>query len=57
MRWAVRAPTWAELELLRDRVIDCLEAAGRASACTVKIGVGVGYKDCRENSVLGASSS
>lgn len=52
MRWAVRAPTWAELEVLRDRVIDCLEAAGRASACAVKVSVGIGYKDCRENSAL-----
>ena len=25
MRWAVRAPSWAELEILRERVIACFE--------------------------------
>ena len=55
MRWAVRAPTWAELEVLRERVVGCLEAAGRASACAVAVSAGVGYKDCRNNSALGAS--
>ncbi|GJE93880.1 M20 family metallopeptidase [Phanerochaete sordida] len=52
MRWAVRAPTWAELEVLRERVVGCLEAAGRASACAVEVSAGVGYKDCRNNSAL-----
>ena len=53
MRWAVRAPTWSELELLRDRVKDCLEAAGKATSCKVDINLGIGYKDCRENDALG----
>lgn len=25
MRWGVRAPTWAEVEVLRDKVVACFE--------------------------------
>ena len=55
MRWAVRAPTWDELVEVRDRVIACLDAAGKATSCSVEITLGIGYKDCRENSALGTS--
>ena len=53
MKWAVRAPTWAELEVVRDKVIACLEAAAHATSCKVNIDVGIGYKDCRQNPILG----
>lgn len=53
MIWAIRAPTWAELEDLRDRVINCLQAAAIATSCQHDIVVGTGYKDCKENGALG----
>ncbi|KAI0091480.1 hypothetical protein BDY19DRAFT_930672 [Irpex rosettiformis] len=54
MRWAVRAPSWTELEVLRERVIACFEGAAKATSCKVKMTPGVGYKDCKQNDVLGA---
>ncbi|OCH85932.1 amidohydrolase [Obba rivulosa] len=53
MRWIVRAPTWAELEVLRERVLKCFEAAAHATACKLKIQTGIGYYDLHENDVLG----
>ena len=55
MKWGIRAPTWSELEALRDRVVKCLEAAATATSCEHKITIGVGYKDCKENNTLGMS--
>lgn len=52
MKWGIRAPTWSELEILRDRVVKCLEAAATATSCEAKITIGVGYKDCKENGTL-----
>lgn len=52
MRWIVRAPTWGELEVLRERVQKCFEAAAHATACKLKMQTGVGYYDLRENDVL-----
>ncbi|KAI0701507.1 hypothetical protein BC835DRAFT_1264836 [Cytidiella melzeri] len=54
MRWAVRAPTWAELETLRERVVACFRGAALSTSCRVEITPGIGYKDCKQNEVLGA---
>ncbi|KZT07218.1 amidohydrolase [Laetiporus sulphureus 93-53] len=53
MRWIVRAPTWSEVEILRDRVKACFEAAAHATGCKLTITEGVGYKDLRQNNILG----
>ncbi|KAI0726381.1 amidohydrolase [Fomitopsis betulina] len=53
MRWIVRAPTWAEVEVLRERVKACFEAAAHATGCKVEISAGIGYYDNRQNKVLG----
>ncbi|PCH36418.1 amidohydrolase [Wolfiporia cocos MD-104 SS10] len=53
MRWIVRAPTWAELEVLRERVKKCFEAAAHATGCKVTIDANSGYYDLRQNLVLG----
>ncbi|KAL1941066.1 hypothetical protein VTO73DRAFT_7702 [Trametes versicolor] len=53
LRYIVRAPTWAELEVLRGRVRDCFDAAALATACKIKVELGVGYFELRNNSVLG----
>ncbi|KAK7685702.1 hypothetical protein QCA50_011046 [Cerrena zonata] len=53
MRWIIRAPTRAELEQLRSRIIACFNAAAMATGCEVKIVQGAAYYDVRENSVLG----
>ncbi|KAI0923499.1 hypothetical protein AcV5_009025 [Taiwanofungus camphoratus] len=53
MRWIVRAPTWGELEILRERVKACFEAAAHATACKLTMSAGPGYYDLRQNTVLG----
>ncbi|KZT07145.1 amidohydrolase [Laetiporus sulphureus 93-53] len=52
MRWIVRAPTWSEVEILRNRVKACFEAAAHATGCKLTITEGVGCRDVRQNSVL-----
>lgn len=54
MQWIVRAPTWDEVEVLRERVLACFRAAATAAGCKVEISSGVGYYDLRQNAVLGA---
>ncbi|KAL4244405.1 peptidase M20A family protein [Abortiporus biennis] len=53
MRWIVRAPTWAEVEVLRKKILACFDAAGMATGCKVQIKLLDGYKDVRENRILG----
>ncbi|KAL6305230.1 hypothetical protein BKA93DRAFT_731758 [Sparassis latifolia] len=53
MVWIVRAPTWPEVEVLRERVLKCFEAAATATGCKAEINQEVGYYDLRQNSVLG----
>ncbi|TFY65870.1 hypothetical protein EVG20_g5218 [Dentipellis fragilis] len=55
MTWIVRAPTWAEVEVLRDRVINCLEAAALSTGCKHKLTLGERYMDLRQNTVLAES--
>ncbi|KAH9930227.1 uncharacterized protein B0H18DRAFT_953169 [Fomitopsis serialis] len=57
MRWIVRAPTWGELEALRERVKACFEAAAHATGCKLSMSIGVGYYDIRQNKVLGTQYS
>ncbi|KAI0757194.1 amidohydrolase [Daedaleopsis nitida] len=52
MHYIVRAPTWAELEALRDRVKACFEAAALATACKIEVALHTGYYNVRQNSVL-----
>ncbi|TFK51839.1 amidohydrolase [Heliocybe sulcata] len=52
MVWAVRAPTKAELETLRERVKTCLESAAVATGCTAKVALGRPYYDLLENTAL-----
>ncbi|KAA1469040.1 amidohydrolase [Dentipellis sp. KUC8613] len=52
MTWIVRAPTWAEVEVLRDRVVNCLEAAALSTGCKHKLTLGERYMDLRHNPVL-----
>ncbi|PIL34625.1 hypothetical protein GSI_03404 [Ganoderma sinense ZZ0214-1] len=53
MRYYVRAPTWKELESLRERVVACFKAAALATACKVEIKLGAGYFEVRNNGALG----
>ncbi|KAH9832533.1 amidohydrolase [Rhodofomes roseus] len=53
MRWIVRAPTWGEVEVLRERVKACFEGAAHATGCKLSMSIGVGYYELRQNQVLG----
>ncbi|KAI0029188.1 hypothetical protein K488DRAFT_56990, partial [Vararia minispora EC-137] len=53
MIWICRAPTWAEVEALRDRVISCLKAAAMATGCEYNLEFKRPYYDLRMNKVLG----
>ncbi|KZW01185.1 bacterial exopeptidase dimerization domain-containing protein [Exidia glandulosa HHB12029] len=53
MRWLVRAPNSAEVEILRDRLLNCIKAASMATSCTVDTTQGLIMKDLRQNDTLG----
>ncbi|KAI0773073.1 hypothetical protein BD413DRAFT_473224, partial [Trametes elegans] len=53
LRYIVRAPTWQELEALRDRVRACFDAAALATACKIEVRLGTGYFELRNNDILG----
>ncbi|KAM5545746.1 hypothetical protein V8D89_000784 [Ganoderma adspersum] len=53
MRYYVRAPTWTELESLRERVVACFQAAALATACKIEVKLGAGYSEVRNNDALG----
>ncbi|KAF8587929.1 amidohydrolase [Ramaria rubella] len=55
MSWIVRAPTWEETEVLRDRVIKCFEAAALATDTKVKWSLGTALYDLAQNDVLAQS--
>ncbi|KAH7101467.1 hypothetical protein BKA62DRAFT_794595 [Auriculariales sp. MPI-PUGE-AT-0066] len=55
MQWLVRAPTGDEVIALRKRLINCLEAAALATACTPTIEVGVLVRDLKNNFTMGMS--
>ncbi|TFK45850.1 hypothetical protein OE88DRAFT_1715241 [Heliocybe sulcata] len=52
MLWLVRAPTYAELEVLRERVKACFSAAAQATGCRMTLALGAAQFDLRQNSVL-----
>ncbi|KAI0735372.1 amidohydrolase [Earliella scabrosa] len=53
LRYIVRAPTWPELEVLRERVKACFDAAALATACKIQVTADAGYYEVRNNDVLG----
>lgn len=53
LRWYVRAPTWPEVEVLRERVKACFVAAAMATSCRYEIHEGLVHYDLKQNSVLG----
>lgn len=52
MLWLVRAPTFAELEVLRERVKACFSAAAQATGCRMTMSLGKAQYDLRQNSIL-----
>ncbi|TFY78609.1 hypothetical protein EWM64_g5402, partial [Hericium alpestre] len=52
MTWIVRAPTWDEVDVLRTRVVNCLQAAALSTGCKATITPGDQYRDLRQNSAL-----
>lgn len=52
MRWLVRAPTSDEVEVLGQRLSNCISAAALATSCKVDVSNGVIMKDLRQNEVL-----
>ncbi|PVF97123.1 hypothetical protein CPB86DRAFT_760956 [Serendipita vermifera] len=52
MKWYVRAPSAAELDVFRERVLNCFKAAALATGCRVKINVDETMCDLRQNAVL-----
>ncbi|KAI0315031.1 hypothetical protein OF83DRAFT_389613 [Amylostereum chailletii] len=52
MKWITRAPTWAEVDVLRERVVNCLKAAALATGCEYKLVQTSAYYDVRQNRPL-----
>ncbi|KAI9725896.1 MAG: hypothetical protein M1834_009459 [Cirrosporium novae-zelandiae] len=52
LEYAVRAPSLEKLRILKQRVVDCFEAAATATACTVEITDGILYADMRPNKTI-----
>ncbi|KAK4700517.1 Xaa-Arg dipeptidase, partial [Phenoliferia sp. Uapishka_3] len=50
--FGVRAPTMAEVELLKARVVNCFKAAALATGCNYKNTWTMAYADQRQNTVL-----
>ncbi|KAH7096397.1 hypothetical protein BKA62DRAFT_719801 [Auriculariales sp. MPI-PUGE-AT-0066] len=53
MQWLVRAPTGDEVSALVKRLVNCLEAAALATACTPDIKAGTLVQDLRSNFTMG----
>ncbi|KIO34099.1 hypothetical protein M407DRAFT_17012 [Tulasnella calospora MUT 4182] len=51
-QWLIRAPTWAEVQVLHDRIKKCFEAAALATECRMEWSEGVGTYDVRQNECL-----
>ncbi|KAG8970644.1 hypothetical protein FRC05_000502 [Tulasnella sp. 425] len=51
--WNIRAPTWAEVQVLHDRVKKCFEAASLATGCRMEWSEQDGTYDVRQNECLG----
>ncbi|KAF8637629.1 hypothetical protein AX17_002698 [Amanita inopinata Kibby_2008] len=52
MIWLVRAPTYADLVPLVEKVKNCLQAAALATSCTINLQVNSPYYDLNQNNVL-----
>lgn len=52
MRWLVRAPSAAQVEVLQERVINCFKGAAQASDCRLEINMTETMYDLRQNDVL-----
>ncbi|KAF8623049.1 hypothetical protein AX15_006555 [Amanita polypyramis BW_CC] len=52
MVWLVRAPTYADLFPLIERVKKCFEAAALATSCRINLKLGPAYFDLNQNDVL-----
>jgi len=52
MQWYIRAPTVAELVVLRERVMACFDAAALATGCTMKVEPDITVYDIRQNNAL-----
>ncbi|KDQ13055.1 hypothetical protein BOTBODRAFT_33931 [Botryobasidium botryosum FD-172 SS1] len=52
MRWLVRAPSVAELEVLHGRIKACFEAAALATGCKMKLEEDIPAYDIRQNNAL-----
>ncbi|KIJ55711.1 hypothetical protein M422DRAFT_151213 [Sphaerobolus stellatus SS14] len=52
MTWMVRAPTWKEVEELRDRVINCFKGAALATSTKYKIAMNEALYDLVQNDLL-----
>ncbi|KAH6915970.1 hypothetical protein BKA70DRAFT_1092893, partial [Coprinopsis sp. MPI-PUGE-AT-0042] len=52
MKFAVRAPSLAELKDLSERVQNCFRAGALATSCTIEMKFTVPYYDLRQNSAL-----
>ncbi|CAG7847005.1 Peptidase M20 domain-containing protein 2 AltName: Full=Aminoacylase-1-like protein 2 [Serendipita indica DSM 11827] len=52
MRWLVRAPSAAEVDILRERVINCFKGAALSTGCKMELKVDRTMFDLRQNSVL-----
>ncbi|KAM6497089.1 hypothetical protein JOM56_007562 [Amanita muscaria] len=53
MIWIARAPTFADLAPLVERVKNCLHASALATSCKVDLNVGPAYYELNQNEVLG----
>ncbi|KAI0722357.1 amidohydrolase [Cerioporus squamosus] len=53
LRYMIRAPTYQELDALRERVTACFDAAALATACKIEVKVGAAYYEVRNNRILG----
>ncbi|KAG8835071.1 hypothetical protein FRC17_005424 [Serendipita sp. 399] len=52
MKWYVRAPSAAEVEVLKERVINCFKAAALSTGCKMELRMGETMFDLRQNGVL-----
>ncbi|KLO18526.1 amidohydrolase [Schizopora paradoxa] len=53
LRYYVRAPSWQEVEALRERVKNCFVAAATATSCRYEIHEGLPHYDLKQNTGLG----
>ncbi|KAL0577296.1 hypothetical protein V5O48_004689 [Marasmius crinis-equi] len=52
MKWIVRAPTHAELQVLAEKILNCFRAASLATSCELSIRIDAAYYDLNQNAAL-----